>query len=278
VEGEGDGSLLLPARPRFASRVRSAIERHLDSSGSAHANAPPPSNPSRRIPVALERHHVTHEAPGPAHSHATHSNVIFRHPPPSRSPVRDSETAHARWIAGARLLGRRRDNESRFSRLPRMEFVSYPGLRRRGQPLGDYMRDEDFDSSYENLLSLSTALGEAKSRAVPEQVITSLPTGFYKDWATTGSDQRCPICLDDYKPLDRVLKLTDCSHWLHQGCLEQWLRGASTCPICRNAVKGNRGQDDENEEDSGPSGSGHGSESDDGVDSTWDSMPPPPWY
>ena len=34
------------------------------------------------------------------------------------------------------------------------------------------------------------------------------------------------------------MKLKNCSHWLHQGCLDQWLKGASTCPVCRNQVNG----------------------------------------
>jgi hypothetical protein len=61
-------------------------------------------------------------------------------------------------------------------------------------------RDEDFDSSYESLLSLASTLGEARPRATPNHVIAALPTGFYKDWQTPDSDQRCPICLDDVSP------------------------------------------------------------------------------
>lgn len=60
-------------------------------------------------------------------------------------------------------------------------------------------RDEDFDSSYEGLLSLAETLGEVKSRAVPENIITSLPRGVYKDWASSDSDKRCPICLEDVR-------------------------------------------------------------------------------
>ncbi|KAI0056350.1 hypothetical protein BV25DRAFT_1785487, partial [Artomyces pyxidatus] len=81
-------------------------------------------------------------------------------------------------------------------------------------------RDEDFDTSYEGLLSLAATLGDVRPRHTPEHVIASLTAGVYKDWATADSDQRCPICLDDYKEVDPVLKLTDCSHWLHKACLE----------------------------------------------------------
>jgi hypothetical protein len=34
------------------------------------------------------------------------------------------------------------------------------------------------------------------------------------------------------------MKLKNCSHWLHEGCLDQWLKGANTCPVCRNQVNG----------------------------------------
>ncbi|KAJ7595636.1 hypothetical protein C8J56DRAFT_774643, partial [Mycena floridula] len=98
--------------------------------------------------------------------------------------------------------------------------------------------DEDFDNSFEGLTQLSSIVGDAKPRATPQHIVTAMDTAFYKDWATSDSDQRCPICLDDYKSLDPVLKLPDCSHWLHKECLQQWLKGASTCPVCRKAVKG----------------------------------------
>lgn len=57
--------------------------------------------------------------------------------------------------------------------------------------------DELFDDSYEALLSLSSMLGEVRSKATPEDVITSLPTGTFKEWKKDDSETRCPICLDD---------------------------------------------------------------------------------
>ncbi|KAG6884640.1 hypothetical protein C0993_009357 [Termitomyces sp. T159_Od127] len=68
---------------------------------------------------------------------------------------------------------------------------------RRGRPLGDYIPDEDWNSDYESLLSLAAQLGEVKPRSTPAEVIDSMETGLYKDWKTTDSDHRCPICLDD---------------------------------------------------------------------------------
>ena len=58
--------------------------------------------------------------------------------------------------------------------------------------------DDDFDGSYEGLTNLTTFLGEVKYRGTPREVINSLPTGVYKDWATDlDCEKRCPICLED---------------------------------------------------------------------------------
>ncbi|EPS97152.1 hypothetical protein FOMPIDRAFT_1032121 [Fomitopsis schrenkii] len=101
----------------------------------------------------------------------------------------------------------------------------------------DPLRDEDLDTSYEALMELSGLLGEVRPRGLSEQAIASLPSGTYSEWATPGeTEERCPICLDDYNPEDPVLKLPACSHWFHRGCLEQWLKSARTCPVCRGRV------------------------------------------
>ncbi|KAG6865272.1 hypothetical protein C0991_004011 [Blastosporella zonata] len=76
-------------------------------------------------------------------------------------------------------------------------FARLGGARLRGRPLGDYMRDEDFNGDYESLILLASTLGDAKPRSTPDEVIAGLETGLFKDWRTAESDQRCPICLDD---------------------------------------------------------------------------------
>ncbi|KAH8102001.1 hypothetical protein DFH11DRAFT_1507268 [Phellopilus nigrolimitatus] len=81
-------------------------------------------------------------------------------------------------------------------------------------------RDEDFDTYDEILIALAAILGDAKPRAAPAHIISVLPTGLYKDWQTAESDSRCPICLDDYKDVDPVLKAEPCNHWCHKECLE----------------------------------------------------------
>lgn len=49
------------------------------------------------------------------------------------------------------------------------------------------------------------------------------------DGGTLNSDQ-----------VDAALKLTktSCQHYFHERCLAKWLEGHSTCPMCRNELKG----------------------------------------
>ena len=49
-------------------------------------------------------------------------------------------------------------------------------------------------------------LGEVRSKATPEEVIASLPTGTFKEWKKDDSETRCPICLDDVSAVPFFLR------------------------------------------------------------------------
>jgi hypothetical protein len=140
-------------------------------------------------------------------------NVFGRSPSfsPTRPALHEQERARVERLWQRSRFGS--DADSLFGDTPRID-LSNP-FRRRRRSFGDYMvglslyhstcakplfcfqRDEDFDSSYEGLLSLANQLGDVKPRGLPDHIIKSLPRGTYKDWTTTESDKRCPICLDD---------------------------------------------------------------------------------
>lgn len=50
----------------------------------------------------------------------------------------------------------------------------------------------------------------------------------------------CSICLDDIKMLQPVtqsnVKTLECGHQFHEGCINTWLAGHTTCPVCRQAI------------------------------------------
>ena len=53
---------------------------------------------------------------------------------------------------------------------------------------------------------------------------------------------RCSICLLEMVGNQRT---TACNHTFHTGCLEQWLRQSSTCPLCRSALPSLNAEDDD---------------------------------
>ncbi|KAF9787982.1 hypothetical protein BJ322DRAFT_1046327 [Thelephora terrestris] len=188
--------------------------------------------------------------------------VRRRTPPTSRSPTRGDTPSNVGSSTSAETAGPVNSTNTRSTtRAPRragrhryisdysgyhgfpFDIFDAPGSRRyanRMRNMGDYVRDEDFDDSFEGLMNLSAALGEVKQRNTPSHIIANLPSGKYSEWAAPGCDERCPVCLDDYQVHDDLLKITDCTHWFHRGCLEQWLSNANTCPVCRKRVKGKK--------------------------------------
>ncbi|KAL5521223.1 hypothetical protein ACEPAG_9146 [Sanghuangporus baumii] len=179
--------------------------------------APPPENADTIPP---NRTRGAGPAGGDPHAHVQGSDWLEAFSSANRVRVRHR----------ARLARLENEPASRaFFRFGR----NRPGLRN----FGDFIRDEDFDTSYESLLSLASTVGEVKPRSTPAHVINALPTGLYKDWQSSEGDTRCPICLDDYKDADVLLKAEPCKHWCHKECFEQWLHTAQTCPVCRTKIR-----------------------------------------
>ncbi|CAD6252524.1 unnamed protein product [Miscanthus lutarioriparius] len=43
----------------------------------------------------------------------------------------------------------------------------------------------------------------------------------------------CSVCLSELVDGEKVRVLTACMHYFHATCIETWLRGNATCPLCR---------------------------------------------
>ncbi|XVF53071.1 hypothetical protein PTKIN_Ptkin05aG0070100 [Pterospermum kingtungense] len=49
-------------------------------------------------------------------------------------------------------------------------------------------------------------------------------------------DNSCSICLSEYKAKDKIRTITDCGHYFHDDCIDEWLKRNAACPICRNKL------------------------------------------
>ena len=91
--------------------------------------------------------------------------------------------------------------------------------------------------SYEQLLA---AFGDgSENRGADERVISSLPVSqVTEDIAPEKADAdhaSCPICLEVFKKGD-LRKTLPCLHGFHDKCVDKWLRGNGSCPICKHVV------------------------------------------
>lgn len=161
----------------------------------------------------------------------------FGQPPTSPSPPRPHASRWSQFIP-RRSFGRG-SNQSGANSDDNEEW-NYPGtsgrmffLRPRGRVRttsgGDFLRDEEFDDSYEGLLRLAARIGDVKPRGTPAEVIQAMPSGSYANSPGAKAETRCPICLDDYAQEDVVALIKRCSHWFHKECIQ--VSGTNVHPV-----------------------------------------------
>jgi E3 ubiquitin-protein ligase BIG BROTHER-like protein len=118
--------------------------------------------------------------------------------------------------------------------------------------------DIDVDAmSYDELLALGEVLGSVStgidvaaatvSGALPAPVTFAL---YKMNAAAAGQgdiDDMCVICQEAYDDADDadadadtadlLVQVLPCHHSYHSGCITQWLRSSSACPVCKADVR-----------------------------------------
>uniref|UniRef100_A0A803M6J6 RING-type E3 ubiquitin transferase n=2 Tax=Chenopodium quinoa TaxID=63459 RepID=A0A803M6J6_CHEQI len=75
----------------------------------------------------------------------------------------------------------------------------------------------------------------AKSGLDPT-AISLLPSTLFKQMENDDEHIECSVCLSILEEDQQVRRLPNCNHVFHTSCIDQWLSGQATCPICRSEV------------------------------------------
>jgi len=96
------------------------------------------------------------------------------------------------------------------------------------------LHDSSFIPSLPTHLNMRTPYVRPEERRPPRsQAFPFVSQVFrYKPNSRHEVDAICSICLSDYESSDSVRALP-CLHKFHAACIEQWLQGHSTCPLCK---------------------------------------------
>ncbi|CAE6382976.1 unnamed protein product [Rhizoctonia solani] len=232
-----------------SSRQSEPVNSRSSNMGSSMQTQPPSATFGR-----LHRRRLS--PPAPPHQPSVSSSLLrpFANQNNSTSPTR-SYTSRFSHLLPRRNSGRggggsSDDNDEwhHAEQATRRFFLRSRGRGRPPAPNGDYLRDDEFDDSYEGLLRLAARIGDAKPRGTPAEVVRSMLSCRYADSPGARAEARCPICLDDYAPDDIVTVVKRCSHWFHRECVQQWLSNSRTCPVCRGQADG-----EDSEPQAGPS-------------------------
>jgi E3 ubiquitin-protein ligase ATL6/9/15/31/42/55 len=75
-----------------------------------------------------------------------------------------------------------------------------------------------------------------RHRGLDPEIIESLPTMVYsevKEHKIGKGALECAVCLSEFEDDETLRLLPKCSHVFHPDCIDAWLAGHVTCPVCR---------------------------------------------
>lgn len=84
---------------------------------------------------------------------------------------------------------------------------------------------------------------DAEPRGLEDAAIRALPAFSYRRNSKPASADEpsapaseCAVCLGEFEEGDRVRMLPACLHVFHLACVDAWLQGSTSCPLCRADV------------------------------------------
>lgn len=69
--------------------------------------------------------------------------------------------------------------------------------------------------------------------------VTVAPTVAQRDAAFIEhhAEGNCPICQEQYRQEDAIIRLRNCSHSFHRQCANTWYSTSVHCPLCRDDIR-----------------------------------------
>ncbi|CAH9095796.1 unnamed protein product [Cuscuta epithymum] len=77
---------------------------------------------------------------------------------------------------------------------------------------------------------------ELPLRGLSGDSLNNLPSHVLTSEVKAGDNICCTICLQDIGVGETARSLPHCNHMFHLSCVDQWLAGHASCPVCRRNV------------------------------------------
>ncbi|KAF3778029.1 RING-H2 finger protein [Nymphaea thermarum] len=73
---------------------------------------------------------------------------------------------------------------------------------------------------------------------IRKEVINCLPVFQFASFpAGSSAGSECAVCLAGFEGADMLRVLPKCRHAFHMDCVDKWLEGHESCPVCRQSVE-----------------------------------------
>lgn len=196
------------------------------------------SNPAARVSVGSLR--LGHAAPfdeGPQLVGGSYSSRHLR--PFGGGGWRNSDRSGRSRLAAERYRSLSVDTLGHDRMTPEAMMIIDGAALYGSRNLFDQHRDMRLDvdnMSYEELLALGDRIGCVNTGLSEGLLEKCLTATVYCSSDHSEDEERCAICLEEYKNMDDISTLKACGHDYHVSCVKKWLSMKNSCPICKVAA------------------------------------------
>lgn len=96
--------------------------------------------------------------------------------------------------------------------------------------------DDSYGPSPYDSLSGGGGISGRRNSGIDRAVVESLPVFRFGSLRGQKEGLECAVCLGRFEPNEVLRLLPKCKHAFHVECVDIWLDGHSTCPLCRYRV------------------------------------------